>query len=181
MVSAQKKEIFCFERRTTQELIQYIEELIPIVNQISIAEMTDLAYHLAVSHSQTNNNSTRGSVRAVVIATDPKGLANKLQILKEKLHSNSFGPEEEGIYCRQSTSPSSPPIRIGFLFPGQASQQINMSWKLLQRFSEGQETLQDLESYFKQSNQSSTSKEANPLPSLESVMYKQVELLHISR
>jgi enediyne polyketide synthase len=126
--SHQDCELFLFAAPDAQELSTRISEALAFAQEISCAEMADLSISLA---QKTHKTLTPGSwstgalacaARAACIASTPGELhAGLLELLAccESGAEHHIDPDR-GIFFSQS-SPATGPMKLGFLFPGQAS------------------------------------------------------------
>ena len=91
-----------------------LDEILMLANEISYAEMTDLAAHLANKLDGRNER-----IRAGCVASTPQELQQNLKTLRDCCESGSFKQMDcrQGIFLNSSDTPP----RIGFLFPGQAA------------------------------------------------------------
>lgn len=108
----QDAELFVLGGKDTADLQQQVEHLLGIAPHLSLAELTDLAAHLAqnVKHKQ---------VRAAVVAAAPPELVARLTAVLSWLQAGLktwFDPQAGVFLGAPTTKP-----RIGYLFPGQAS------------------------------------------------------------
>ncbi|MBC2743873.1 MAG: SDR family NAD(P)-dependent oxidoreductase [Desulfosarcina sp.] len=130
MASAQENEIFILSADNISNLTAKCRELAEIVEGISYAELTDLAAGLG------NEFDSGHKLRAAFIAGNPDELVDKLLKLKTVIKANplksgqSYRDKSERIWLGK---PASQP-RVGFLFPGQGSQKLNMARVLVERF-----------------------------------------------
>ncbi|MGD9365064.1 MAG: SDR family NAD(P)-dependent oxidoreductase [Desulfobacteraceae bacterium] len=131
LVSHQESEIFVLAGATPLELKSKVVGLRKLARGISIAELTDLASKLG--------RETDASLhwRGALIADDPRRLTTACNDLEQMLAKmNDHDPSMWGRHGNLNTSwlghvKQTP--RIGFLFPGQGSQQLNMAKRLIQR------------------------------------------------
>jgi enediyne polyketide synthase len=112
--SAQDCELFLLQASDLNELAAQFDEILPLANEISYAEMTDLAAHLA--------NKLDGHykpLRAACVASTPQELEHAFKLLRDCCASGSTTKMDcsQGIFLSSGDTPP----RIGFLFPGQAS------------------------------------------------------------
>ena len=138
MVSAQENEIFILSADNISNLTAKCLELADTVEGISYAEMTDLAAGLG------HEVDSRHNLRAAFIAENPDEVVEKLRQLKSILETNVLNPGQ--VYQNESHriwlgNPANPP-RVGFLFPGQGSQKLNMARVLVERFQWARELVQ---------------------------------------
>lgn len=138
LASAQENEIFVLSAKDPATLIATCRKLTESADGISYAELTDLAADLGrrVDHND--------KWRAAFIAGSPDELNDKLLILKTAIKTQPLAPGD--FYSDKSTRiwlgymDRSP--RIGFLFPGQGSQQLNMARVLVERFQSARDLVQ---------------------------------------
>ena len=113
--SAQDAELFALSGPDVPTVRAAVERLRGVVDQLSLAELGDLA---AALHSRLSGG-TRASVRAAIVAATPEELAGGLDALVDTLAAG-----EPRVDPRRSIflglGSGSPP-RVGLLFPGQAS------------------------------------------------------------
>ncbi|RTZ97903.1 MAG: type I polyketide synthase, partial [Deltaproteobacteria bacterium] len=129
LASHQETELFIFSGNSPVELITQADNLIEEVRGISIADLTDLAADL----SQKIDN--KHGVRAAIVANHPDQLSERMNRLSAILQETP--PDSGKLYQdtknqiwagNRMTAP-----RIGFLFPGQGAQQLNMARRLIDR------------------------------------------------
>ena len=138
MVSAQENEIFILSADNISSLIATCQRLAESVNGISYAELTDLAADLGQKVDAEHH------FRAAFIAGHPDEVVEKLHKLKSILKTTvlkpgqSFQDTSERIWLGCSSIPP----RVGFLFPGQGSQKLNMGRVLIERFKWARDLLQ---------------------------------------
>src|SRR5579864_6208700 len=111
--SAQDCELFLLQASDLNELAAQLDEILMLANEISYAEMTDLAAHLA------NKLDGRKPLRAACVASTPQELEHAIQVLRDCCASGGASRIDcvQGIFL--SSADTAP--RIGFLFPGQAA------------------------------------------------------------
>jgi acyl transferase domain-containing protein/NAD(P)-dependent dehydrogenase (short-subunit alcohol dehydrogenase family)/acyl-CoA thioesterase FadM/acyl carrier protein len=138
MASAQDNEIFILSAENISNLTAKCLALANKIEGISYAEMTDLAAGLGQEADAGHN------LRAAFIAEHPDEAAEKLHKLKSVVATNALNP---GQVYRDATkriwlgNPAGSP-RVGFLFPGQGSQKLNMAGILVERFQWARELVQ---------------------------------------
>ncbi len=131
LVSKQDTELFVFSAESIPALLQRTQAVISIAEGISVGELVDLAAQL------TQELDTKLTVRAAVIADTPDELINSLKQVEKILDEKSPAKGEvaispdKNIWIGNAVSRS----RVGFLFPGQGSQQLNMGRTLVERYS----------------------------------------------
>jgi acyl transferase domain-containing protein/NAD(P)-dependent dehydrogenase (short-subunit alcohol dehydrogenase family)/acyl-CoA thioesterase FadM len=131
LAHAQESELLVVGAGSRTAMLQKITGLIKTADGISIGEMADLAADLS------RQVPSGAPVRAAVVAGHPDELAARLAQLETFLHGmdtdRGDGPLMAlGPDIRLGLGSAGP--RIGFLFPGQGSQQLNMARVLVQRF-----------------------------------------------
>jgi enediyne polyketide synthase len=152
--SHQKTELFIFAASSLAKLTDKIDQALVDSKGMSIAELPDYAYQLM-------HNIENHSFRAAIIAGHPDQLYERLEKLQQKLQSgltNGFYAdplEQIWISDGKQTIQS-----IGFLFPGQGSQFINMGRKLVERYDWAKEIAAEAWHY---------------LPELERIMFCDTE------
>ncbi len=142
LASRQDTELFVLSATSVGALMARVQSVVDVASGISIAEMIDLAAQLA-------DELEPFSIRAAVIADTPGALLKELELLLEMLR---HGPPSLG----QNTANQQQTIwvgndvhrdRVGFLFPGQGSQQLNMARTLVERFPWAQELVADTDTW----------------------------------
>ncbi len=131
MVSNQDTEVFLITADSEKSMKLKVENLLEISKGISIAELTDLASKL--SHEAEK----KAPVRCAVIAGDPDELKASLEEALSMIHEN-FPGENQFVQDRLKKvwlGNHMDRARVGILFPGQGSQQLNMVRVLVDRFS----------------------------------------------
>ena len=110
--SVQDCELFLFAASDREGLRREVEALIAVAPRLSLAELADLAVHLA-------NRLQPGRVRAAVIASTPKELESALEKLSANLMAGASQCFEGNISF--VTTEESVVAKIGFVFPGQGT------------------------------------------------------------
>ncbi len=130
LVSHQETELFVFSGQSVKDLIARINHLSAEIPDISLAEMADLAFDL------TQKLDNADGFRAAVVANDPDQLTQRLNRLLDILHttpldlSKPYNDAKNQIWIGQRTTAP----RIGFLFPGQGAQKLNMAHRLVAQY-----------------------------------------------
>ncbi|MGA6925275.1 MAG: beta-ketoacyl synthase N-terminal-like domain-containing protein, partial [Desulfosarcina sp.] len=132
LVHAQESELLVMGSDSPAAMRETLSNLIQTADGISMAELADLAADLS------RRTPSHATVRAAIVAGHPDDLIARLEQLKIALkraepdgHAGSVGAVGPDIWLGMGTSVP----RVGFLFPGQGSQQLNMARMLVQRFS----------------------------------------------
>lgn len=130
LVSNQKTEVFLFDAASIQKMLEITQALAREAEGMSIAEMVDLAVHL------TGQQNSQHPIRAAIITDTPENLIALLQqleaILQDKPPAKGeirVSPQRE-IWIGNSVKRN----KVGFLFPGQGSQKLNMARTLVERY-----------------------------------------------
>ncbi|MBM3890003.1 MAG: type I polyketide synthase, partial [Verrucomicrobia bacterium] len=126
LVSNQETELFVVAADSAPALAQRVREVAALADGVSLAEMTDLAAKLA-------GEVRPAAVRAAVVADKPETLTANLKELDRLLTERP--PVAGQVMTAQNIwiSNAARRTRIGFLFPGQGSQQLNMARVLVER------------------------------------------------
>ena len=133
-VSHQETEVFVFTSRTVIHLKKIIEKFKTDLRNISLAEMADLA---ALINKKVKN---RLPIKAAIVTDTPEHLYEALILLENEITSSSV---TEGEVIRIKAKDTATHIilsngvkkaRIGFLYPGQGSQRLNMTRTLVERY-----------------------------------------------
>lgn len=112
--AAQDCELFLLQASDLNEMAAQLKEILLLANEMSYAEMTDLAAHLA-----NKLDGQQKPLRAACVASTPQELEQAVKALLDCCTSRSAKRMDcsQGVFL--NTSDMSP--RIGLLFPGQAS------------------------------------------------------------
>ena len=131
LASAQTSEIFVVCGASIAALIEQITTWLPEVEKLSDAELADLAAHLIIDLDQ------RQPLRAAVVARSPKELDQSLRALIQLLESRdlpvgtAISNPHQGLWVGNQVKQT----RLGFIFPGQGSQRLNMARTLVDRYN----------------------------------------------
>jgi enediyne polyketide synthase len=127
--SAQDCELFLLQASDLDELVVQLDGILPLANEISYAEMTDLAAHLA-----NELDCDQKPLRAACVAATPQELEHAIRVLRDCCASGSTTQMgcSQGVFLGKAGTPP----RIGFLFPGQASPVYTEGGIWSRRFSE---------------------------------------------
>ncbi|WP_266168842.1 type I polyketide synthase [Dyella subtropica] len=142
MASWQAAEVFPFAAETPAQLRELITQTRRDAKGINTAELADLAADLA------SRISTSGHHRAAIVAETPDQLREKLDALLVMLQDapvpgHARMDQPRGIAMGSGLSVP----RLGFLFPGQGSQQLGMARMLIERYEWARELAQHAEQW----------------------------------
>ena len=131
LVSNQETELFVLSADSVPALIERVDEVRCLADGISEGEMVDLAAKLA------DEQEPADGVRAALIAEKPSELNDLLaelsRMLAERLpqHGEILSNPQKTLWIGNHVNRA----RVGFLFPGQGSQQLNIARTLVERYS----------------------------------------------
>jgi len=133
-VSQQETEVFVFTSRTIIHLKKIIEKFKTDLRNISLAEMADLATLL---NKKVKN---RLPIKAAIVTDTPEHLYEALVLLENEISNAQI--EEGEVYRIKAKDMATQIIfghnvkknRIGFLYPGQGSQRLNMTRTIVERY-----------------------------------------------
>jgi len=128
--SYQETELFVLSAGSQSEMLDRLKTLKVFAIGMSVSEMADLSKYL------TQNISSDSSYRAAFVAETPEHAVECLDSIEQMLNSRSI-PEGKAVSSpRQDVwiGNHATRHRIGFLFPGQGSQQLNMGTRLVERY-----------------------------------------------
>jgi len=140
----QRTELFVFSAPTVEELLRRIRAAEGLARNICEGERLDLAAHLATLYG---HNEACGPVRAAIMAESPEMLLDALAEIAHILRTSppkgqqTFFDPRSGICIGNDVQSH----RVGFLFPGQGSQKINMGCQLVQRHDWAEHIVQAME------------------------------------
>ncbi|MBG1269561.1 type I polyketide synthase [Nostoc sp. WHI] len=145
LVSSQETEIFVLSAASISDLLRRTWAVRKTAEGLSVGELIDLAAHL------TRELEPQLRIRATVIAGTPEQLIESLNILEKLLRETPpsegqvvISPNKEvwlGNAVRQN--------RVGFLFPGQGSQRLNMARSLVERYNWAQELVEQTDTWLR--------------------------------
>ena len=125
--SARKTELILLSAKSEKQLIEKIELILPMIDKICRAELTDLSSELA-------KKKPDGKIRLAVVTNSPWDLHEKLlQILSELKENGDIDKCDDsgnGIFAAKAKKNP----KFFALFPGQGSQRINMCRELISAF-----------------------------------------------
>lgn len=146
LASKQETELFVLSAEDLTSLALQVTALLDVVVGMSVGEMPDLAVELMRKVGQS------GSVRAAVVAGSPDDLRARLETLiaaigkADGADEYSFStPDRRTMLTVGATAP-----RIGFMFPGQGSQQLNMARTLVERFDWARDLVEDADRWLQE-------------------------------
>ncbi|MCI5113406.1 MAG: SDR family NAD(P)-dependent oxidoreductase [Candidatus Electrothrix sp. AX1] len=145
----QRTELFIFSAPDIGELIKRVEAAEKLAGNICEGERLDLAAHLSklYGYDPGGHDPSSNLVRAAVIAESPEmllqALAEIMYVLRTKppKEGQTFVDFQSGLCIGNNVQRH----RVGFLFPGQGSQQINMGCQLVQRHDWAAKMVQTME------------------------------------
>ncbi|BBO69236.1 hypothetical protein DSCA_31660 [Desulfosarcina alkanivorans] len=130
LAHAQESELMVLGAAGQAGMLKTIADLVTAADGISIAELADL------SAETSRRVPPDASIRAAIVAGHPDDLIDRLDRLAAFLRDEKRADDRRtmalGADIWLGTGTASP--RIGFLFPGQGSQQLNMARTLADRF-----------------------------------------------
>ncbi|MCP4133525.1 MAG: SDR family NAD(P)-dependent oxidoreductase [bacterium] len=161
LVSSQETEIFIISSGSFEQLLNELRELSLKAEEISLAELTDLAA------DRINFINNTDPIRAALIVKTPDELVENLQQLEQMITSD---PPDAGQYIANNENTiwignSIKSKKVGFLFPGQGSQKLNMTRVLIERFSWARGIAEEINRIFDEQG----------ISSLLSVIYKPLD------
>jgi enediyne polyketide synthase len=141
LASSQSSELFLASAPSPGELQRELARLSLDAEELSLGDLADLASHLGKQVRPEH------PVRFAAVASTPGALAGALRAASQALAAGQLETARNPGEARTSQAywlgQATRPCRIGFLLPGQGSQQLGMGRTLLQRFDWAQELLQD--------------------------------------
>jgi enediyne polyketide synthase len=131
LASYQETELFVMSADSQLEMVERIKYLKVLAEGMSTGELVDLSRQL------TRDTSDNQPFRMALIAGSPEDLLICLDRAEQMLVTNTIAKGELMFSPNRDISfgNSVSRTRIGFLFPGQGSQQLNMGRRLVERYS----------------------------------------------
>ncbi len=129
LASNQEKEIFVMAAESQRGMMERLAHVKSLAQGISVGEMTDLSMHLA------SDVTADRPFRVALIARSPEDLLDRLGEAESMLGESEIPVGEvisdplQNLWIGNAVSRA----RIGFLFPGQGSQRLNMARLLAER------------------------------------------------
>lgn len=160
LASSQDTEIFLFSGDTKEDVADQVAEVISYSEVISQAEMTDLSYQLSRVIDRA------ASIKGAVVAGNPDELTDGLRDLLKLLETDFSAQKTVSNPSHTAwVGCAAPPLRVGFLFPGQGSQKMNMGQTLIKRFPWAKDKMETADILLRQLG-------ANPI---SEIIYKTLE------
>lgn len=141
LASTQSTELFVLAASSVPELLRQLPGLASEAERLSLGDLTDLSAHLA------SRAGTGAEVRAAVIASKPVELAEKLRTLQVALRDEGrgdgapWGSHDKTMWVGRGEKRQ----RLGFVLPGQGSQQLAMARTLVERFGWARDIVEELD------------------------------------
>lgn len=143
LVSAQDTELIVLSGASPAQLIETIEVLLPQSEGLSEGELADFAAHLS---TQLNQDL---SVRAAILVRSPEELLVAFRSLILLLTDRGLpvgsvlSMPHQGLWLSHQVTET----KIGFLFPGQGSQRLNMARVLVERYAWARELVEQADEW----------------------------------
>lgn len=146
LVSHQDTEIFVLAAASISALLRRTLAAINIAQGLSLSELADLAAHL------TRELEPQLPIRATVIAATPEELIERLTLLEKLLRETPPAPGKVVVSPQREVwiGNAVDQNRIGFLFPGQGSQKLNMVRSLIERYSWAKDLLEQADTWLRE-------------------------------
>lgn len=152
LASAQESELFVMSAPTVEALSSRVAEVAARADGLSMAELTDLSAELAQELEPGQ------AARAALVARDPDELTARVEEVLDALRTEPPAPGTVRAYDKASAqawlSNAPPRTRVGFLFPGQGSQQLGMTRRLVERFDWAKRFVDDVDRWLVEQGQS---------------------------
>jgi enediyne polyketide synthase len=145
LASAQDTELFLMSAHSVEALQARVEHVVSRADGLSMAELADLAAELA------GEVELDGSIRSAIVAGDPDELEAHLREVLDTLRNDP--PTPGATRCcgrakdRAWIANTPPRARVGFLFPGQGSQQLGMARQLVRRFDWARRFVEEVDAW----------------------------------
>jgi len=143
LVSYQDTELFVLSAKSIPILIERTQSVREMAQGISVAETVDLAVRL------THELESSQHIRAALIADSPMTLVERLEQLEQMLIEAPPSPGEISVSPHKDIwiGNDFKQCRVGFLFPGQGSQKLNMARTLIERYIWAKQFLNQADSW----------------------------------
>ncbi len=129
IISGQDSEVFCFAASSFEQLSESLSKIQGYAENASMAELADIA----VAINKALDPKIR--IRASIVARSTEDLYRNIKLLLDKIHTP---PSQGQVYIDQDNQIAigneAEPILLGYVFPGQGSQRLNMARSLVERF-----------------------------------------------
>ncbi|GAB1542179.1 hypothetical protein NUACC21_48530 [Scytonema sp. NUACC21] len=144
--SYQETEIFVLSAPSVSDLLRRTWTLKKTAQELSVGELIDLAAHL------TRELKPQLPIRATLVACTPEELVERLSLLEKLLRET---PPSEGkvvvtphkeVWVGNAVRHN----RVGFLFPGQGSQRLNMARSLVERYNWARELVERADGWLRE-------------------------------
>lgn len=116
-------EIIIFGSQNREELVSTLEQLLNDINHPECIEFSQLAYSIHLSN--TNKQKERSQCRLAIVSTNIEEFIQLIQKSIQTLTNKTSVKPNCGIYYYEG-SKDEKLGKVGFLFPGQGAQKINM-------------------------------------------------------
>jgi enediyne polyketide synthase len=143
LVSFQETELIILSGESPAAVIEQVRTLLPQSEGLTEGELTDFAAQLSTQVDQTQ------AIRVALVVRSPEDLISTFNQLISLLEGRSL-PEgttiqipHQGIWIGHQVAKT----RIGFLFPGQGSQRLNMARVLVKRYRWARELVEQADEW----------------------------------
>ncbi|WP_414575509.1 SDR family NAD(P)-dependent oxidoreductase [Anabaena sp. CCY 9402-a] len=146
LVSHQDTEIFVLSAPSVSALLRRTLAVNNIAAGLSLSELVDLAAHL------TRELEPQLPIRATVVAGTSEELVERLNLLEKLLRETPPAPGEVVISPQKEVwiGNAVRRNRVGFLFPGQGSQKLNMVRSLLERYNWAKDLVEQADAWLQE-------------------------------
>ncbi|WPD24620.1 MAG: SDR family NAD(P)-dependent oxidoreductase [Candidatus Electrothrix scaldis] len=140
----QYTELFIFSAPTVKDLLARVQAAEDLARNICEGERADLAAYFAALYGQ---EKSCGPVRAAVTAGTPEALLDALAEIGRILRTSPLQAQQMIVRPKSGVCIGNDvqEHRLGFLFPGQGSQRINMGYRLVQRYDWAEQLVRKME------------------------------------
>ncbi|MFB2892460.1 SDR family NAD(P)-dependent oxidoreductase [Aerosakkonemataceae cyanobacterium BLCC-F50] len=146
LVSNQETEIFVLSAGSVSDLCDRARAAMEMAAGMCIAELVDLAAQLS------GELESQLPVKAAIVAGTPEELVERLQRLVEMLEDTPLPKGQVAISAQKDIwiGNTVKRSRVGFLFPGQGSQKLNIARTLVERYSWARELLHQADRWLRE-------------------------------